>query len=161
MINVEKLAEGILDLLEKCTTLSNQDNKVESEVDVPIVKSAVAAEKRALFLVLEPSEADGTTTDLHGDWYDEDTIQKACHDYNLNCERLGIMHKEIASDDEVVVQESYIAPCDFVTETGIPIKKGSWLMWLHFPSDDMWMKVEEGIYDSVSIECTGIGYDLT
>lgn len=139
---------------------SENTNNSVSEVDLPIVKSANSVEKRALFLVLEPSEPDGTTNDLHGDWYDEDTVRKACHDYNQNCERIGVMHQEIVSDLEVVVQESYIAPCDFVTETGIPVKKGTWLMWLHFPSDDMWQKVESGIYDSVSIECSATGYDI-
>lgn len=160
MINTEKLLEGLLSLLEKCTTLENQENKVVSEVNVPVVKSTSSPEKRALFLVLEPSNEDLTTTDLHGDWYDADTIKAACHDYNQRCERIGVMHKSIVSDEEVIVQESYIAPCDFVTESGIEVKKGSWLMWLHFPSDDMWQKVEDGIYDSVSIECSAIGYDL-
>jgi hypothetical protein len=160
MINTEELLKGLMTLIEKCTTLESKENKVQSEVEVPIVKSAISTEKRALFLVLEPSEDDGTTTDLHGDWYDEDTIRKACHDYNQRCERIGIMHKSIASDEDVMVQESYTAPCDFVTETGIPIKKGSWLMWLHFPSDDMWAKVEDGTYDSVSIECSAMGYEI-
>ncbi len=159
-MNTEKIIERLLDLLEKCTNLQTTDNKVEAEVDLPIVKSAITAEKRALFLVLEPQDESLETADLHGDWYDAETVKQACHDYNQRCERIGIMHRELASDDEVVVQESYIAPCDFVTETGVPIKKGSWLMWLHFPSDDMWEKVQDGTYDSVSIECSAMGYDL-
>lgn len=160
MTNSETILKRILDFIEECVTQEEQPNVVQSEVDVPIVKSAITAEKRALFLVLEPQDSSGQTTDLHGDWYDEDTIKKACHDYNQRCERIGIMHQDIASETEVVVQESYISPCDFVTETGVPIKKGSWLMWLHFPSDDMWQKVEDGTYDSVSIECSATGYDI-
>jgi hypothetical protein len=159
-MNKEKLLEGLLSLIEKCVGDSEQENAVDSEVDIQIVKSANEEERMALMLVLEPQESDGTTTDLHGDWYDEDTIRKACHDYNDRCERIGVMHKELASNDEVIVRESYIAPCDFVTETGVPIKKGSWLMWLHFPSDDMWQKVKDGTYDSVSIECSALGYEL-
>lgn len=160
MINTDKLLEGLISLLEKCTTQEPQENKVTSEVDVPIVKSTINEEKLCLFLVLEPQDPSGLTTDLHGDWYDAETIKQACHDYNYRCERVGIMHQELASEDEVIVRESYIAPCDFVTEAGVAIKKGSWLMWMHFPSDDMWEKVKDGTYDSVSIECSATGYDI-
>ena len=156
----EKLIEKLLTLIEKCISPSTQENKVTSEVETQIVKSTNEDEKMAMFLVLEPQDSDLTTTDLHGDWYDAETIKQACHDYNYRCERVGIMHKELASDDEVIVRESYIAPCDFVTETGVPIKKGSWLMWMHFPSDDMWEKVKDGTYDAVSIQCSGLGYEL-
>ena len=159
-MNTDQIIERLLDLLEKCTNLQTTDNKVEAEVDLPIVKSTINEEKLGLFLVLEPQDESLETADLHGDWYDAETIKQACHDYNYRCERIGIMHRELASDDEVIVRESYIAPCDFVTETGVPIKKGSWLMWLHFPSDDMWEKVQDGTYDSVSIECSAMGYDL-
>jgi hypothetical protein len=159
-MNTDKLIEKFFDFLERQTTLENQGNKVTSEVDLPIVKSSDNEERRCLFLVLEPQDSNFDTADLHGDWYDADTIQKACHDYNQRCERIGIMHQEIASEEEVVVQESYISPCDFVTESGVAIKKGSWLMWLHFPSDAMWNDVKNGIYDSVSIECSATGYDI-
>ncbi len=151
--------EKLLDFLDSLVGDNSNPTPDTPEV-VQVVKSVDTLEKRAMFLVLEPSEADGTTADLHGDWYDEMTIQKACHDYNHRCERIGIMHQDIASEDEVVVQESYIAPCDFTTESGVFVKKGSWLMWLHFPSDQMWRDVEAGIYDSVSIECSAMGYDL-
>lgn len=160
MTNSETILKRILDFIEECVTQEEQPNVVQSEVDVPIVKSTINEEKLCLFLVLEPQDPSGLTTDLHGDWYDAETIKQACHDYNYRCERVGIMHQELASEDEVIVRESYIAPCDFVTEAGVAIKKGSWLMWMHFPSDDMWEKVKDGTYDSVSIECSATGYDI-
>lgn len=159
-MNKETLLNKFSEFLDSLVGESKQENVVKSEVDVQVVKSANDEEKLALFLVLEPQDANLMTADLHGDWYDAETVKQACHDYNYRCERIGIMHKEIASEDEVIVRESYIAPCDFVTEAGVPIKKGSWLMWLHFPSDSMWEKVKDGVYDSVSIECSAMGYDL-
>ena len=71
-MNKEKLLEGLLSLIEKCVGDSEQENKQEAEV--AIVKSVDKVEQRALFVVLSPSEADGTTTDLHGDWYSENDI---------------------------------------------------------------------------------------
>jgi hypothetical protein len=159
-MNKDKLLNKLVDFLDKMLSEEEQPNVVTSEVDLPIVKSANEEERLALFLVLEPQEDDGTTADLHGDWYDAEEVKKACHDYNVNCERIGIMHRELVSDNEVVVRESYIAPCDFVTEYGDTIKKGSWLMWLHFPSDDTWNKIKDGTYDSVSIDCVATGYNL-
>lgn len=155
------------DLLEKFSSFldsvlggSNTDTVEVNEVEVPVVKNFEDWERRALFVVLEPQDSDMETADLHQDWYDEDTVKKACHNYNAQCERLGIMHKELASDSQVVVQESYIAPCDFVTEAGENVKKGSWLMWIHFPDEDMWEDLINGVYDSVSIECTATAIEL-
>lgn len=156
---LEKLSAKLSEIIDMCVG-DIADQTEHPAVDLPIVKSALPVEKRAMFLVLEPQDDTLETADLHGDWYNEETILKACHDYNQRCERIGIMHRDIASDEEVVVQESYIAPCDFVTEEGVSVKKGSWLMWLHFPSDEMWEKVEDGTYDSVSIECAGTGYEI-
>jgi hypothetical protein len=155
-MNKEKLLEKLVQFLDSCIGESEQPNKPEAEVAV--VKSVDQMQKRALFVVLEPQDEDGMTADLHGDWYDEETIRKACHDYNKHCEQVGILHKDVASEDEVEVQESYIAPCDFTTEYGDFVKKGSWLMWLQFKSDDLWDKLLDGTYDSVSIDCMADGY---
>jgi hypothetical protein len=154
------LLEKLVQLLETAVGDSKQPNKVESEVNVPVVKSTNQHEQLAMFVVLEPQEEDGSTADLHGDWYDSDTIRKACHDYNRHCEQVGILHKSLASEDEVEVQESYIAPCDFYTESGDFVKKGSWLMWLHFKSESLWQKMLDGTYDSVSIDCMAEGAEI-
>ena len=36
---------------------------------VSVAKSLNEEKRRATFVVLEPQDDDGTTTDLHGDWY--------------------------------------------------------------------------------------------
>ena len=43
-----------------------------------ITKSLNESKRLATFVVLEPQEDDGMTTDLHGDYYDEETILDAC-----------------------------------------------------------------------------------
>ncbi len=41
---------------------------------VGVVKSVNTEKRLATFVVLEPQDDDGMTTDLHGDYYDEDTV---------------------------------------------------------------------------------------
>ena len=159
-MTTEKLLESITNILDKCLTLENDGNKVTSEVDTPIVKSLNEMKRLALFIALEPQSETLETSDLHGHWYDEEEVRKACHDYNVHCGRIGTMHKSLLTNNDVSVVESYTAPCDFTTEDGEFVKKGSWLMWLHFPNDEEWQKVLDGTYDGVSIECSGVEYLL-
>jgi hypothetical protein len=160
MFDKELLIKKFSELLEASFGDSKQDTPVHVESDLEVVKSFDEYEKRAMFVVLEPQDDDLLTADLHKDWYGLKDVEEACHDYNARCEQIGVKHEEILTGNEVVVQESYIAPCDFVTESGEAVKKGSWVMWLHFPNDDLWSSLVEGEYDSVSIECSATGYDV-
>lgn len=157
-MNKEKLLEGLLSLIEKCVGDSDQDNKKDAEVAV--VKSVEKVEQRALFVVLEPSYDDGTTTDRHADWYSESEVAAACANFNVACRKAGIDHTGLLSSDDVVIEQSFTSPCDFTTETGVFIKKGTWLQWWKFNNSDLWAKVEDGTYTGVSIECSATGYEI-
>lgn len=158
-MNKEKLLEGLLSLIEKCVGDSEQDNKQEAEV--AIVKSVDTMKRLATFVVLEPQPDTGETADLHGDWYDADSIREAMVSFNVQCRKAGLEHDGLLSNDDVVIEESYIAPCDFtVEETGAFVKKGTWLQVWKFNSDDLWQGVLDGKYTGVSIECSALGYKV-
>lgn len=158
-MNKDKLTEMIMSVIEKCIGDSQQDNHKEAEVAV--VKSVDQMEKRAMFVVLEPQDDDGTTADLHGDWYDAESIRDAAVSFNMQCRKAGLEHQGLLSNDDVVIEESYIAPCDFtVEETGQFIKKGTWLQVWKFNNDDLWNDVLSGHFTGVSIECSALGYEV-
>lgn len=157
-MNKDKLTEMIMSVIEKCIGDSQQDNHKETEVAV--VKSVEQMEQRALFVVLSPSEDDGTTTDLHGDWYSADDVAEACANFNIACRKSGLDHSGLLSDEDVVIEQSFTAPCDFTTETGVFIKKGTWLQWWKFNNPVLWQGVLDGTYTGVSIECSAMGYEL-
>jgi hypothetical protein len=154
----EKLLEGLLALIEKCVADSEQPNKKEAEVAV--VKSVDTLQQRALFVVLEPQDDDGSTRDAHGDWYGVDDVAEACANFNVACRKAGIDHSGLLSNDAVVIEQSFTAPCDFTTETGVFIKKGTWLQWWKFNNETIWAGVLDGTYTGVSIECSAVGYEV-
>lgn len=157
-MNKDKLLEGLLSLIEKCVGDSEQENKQEAEVAV--VKSVDQMEKRSLFVVLAPSEDDLMTDDLHGDWYSESDVAEACANFNVACRKAGIDHQGLLSSDDVVIEQSFTAPCSFTTETGVFIKKGTWLQWWKFNNDNLWQKVLDGEYTGVSIECSATAFEV-
>lgn len=158
MTNSETILKRILDFIEECVTQEEQPNHPEAEVAV--VKSVVQMEKRAMFVVLEPQDDDGLTRDVHADWYSAEDVAEACANFNVACRKAGIDHAGILSSDQVVIEQSYTAPCDFTTETGVFIKKGTWLQWWKFEDDNLWQGVLDGTYTGVSIECAAVGYEV-
>lgn len=158
MTNSETILKRILDFIEECVTQEEQPNHPEAEVAV--VKSVDQMEKRAMFVVLEPQDDDGLTRDVHADWYSAEDVAEACANFNVACRKAGIDHAGILSNDQVVIEQSYTAPCDFTTESGVFIKKGTWLQWWKFEDDNLWQGVLDGTYTGVSIECAAVGYEV-
>jgi hypothetical protein len=107
-------------------------------------------EKRlALYVVLVPEE-----TDAHGDIYSAEVVEKACHNFNLNCGRANFLHE--VNTNAVNIVESYVAPSDFTTDSGVFVKKGTWLQSWHFPADSLeaelaWRAVKSGELNGLSI----------
>lgn len=155
----DKLIETLVKMLETAIGDSEQPNKQEAEVAV--VKSLNEMQKRAMFIVLEPQNDDGTTADLHGDWYDAESIHEAMVSFNIQCRKAGLEHQGILSNEDVVIEESYVAPCDFtVEETGAFVKKGSWIQTWKFLNDDLWADVLSGHFTGVSIECSALASEI-
>lgn len=145
---------------------SKENNKTVVESETAVVKSLNEMERRALFVVLEPQNGLEDVTDLHEDYYDEITIEKACRSYNKHSMRAGLFHEFEVENDLVEIEQSFINLHEFDTDEGITIKKGTWLMWMHFPKpendqdDTIWPDVLSGEFTGVSVECGGKGYML-
>lgn len=163
----EKITNAFVDFLEKHFGGSQEGEEhavVESETHV--VKSLDEMERRALFVVLEPQNDVQDVSDLHGDYYDAETVQKACRSFNKHSMKAGLYHEFTVDNELAEIEESFITLHDFETEDGRLIKKGTWLQWWHFPEpldkeDDLiWPDVLSGEFTGVSVECAGRGYEL-
>lgn len=140
------------------------EQQVESDTDV--VKSVDAMQRRALFVVLAPSFDDGTTDDLHADFYDETDVEKACINFNKHCMKAGLYHQIEVESDLVEIEQSFIVPAEFTTDSGVTIRKGTWCQWMHFPKPDddsldiIWPQILSGEITGASVECKAKGYNL-
>jgi hypothetical protein len=140
--------EGILKSVEKSLQQEYEDS-------VPVVK-AVNDEKRiATFVVLEPQYEDDMTSDLHSDWYDEDTVFEAMMNFNRYCKKASLFH--MIETDSVEFLESFTTKTDMVLG-GRFIKKGTWLATIYCPpgnptSNYVWNGIKDGTFTGLSIQC--------
>lgn len=129
--------------------------KSNLEVTSRLVKAA-DEKRQATFVVLEPQDPDGMTSDLHLDWYDAETVEKACRDFNDNSKRANILHMMFTDGYRFI--ESYIAPADFEIE-GKSIKKGSWIATIEVSSEEkydwIWQGIKSGAFNGLSVQCMG------
>lgn len=137
-------------LVAVLTKAFGEPEKASPQVEVT---KAVDQEKRmAMFVVLEPQSGD-TTTDLHGDTYTEEEIEKACINFNQHCNTANLFHQVETQEAEIV--QSFITPASFTTDDGRVIQKGTWLQWWHFPETEvgelLWEGVKTGDITGVSI----------
>lgn len=142
-------------------SLSAMKNAEESFKKSKLIQKSLNEEKRlATFIVLEPQDTDGTTTDLHSDWYDADTILDACIEFNKTMHlRKGNLYHATETDGYIFL-ESYILPASMELGDRI-IKAGSWLMTLSFSSLWQWEAVKNGTFNGVSVQCDGVIEDIT
>lgn len=112
----------------------------------------------ALFVVLEPQDDPDNVSDLHGDYYTEEDVWEACKSFNVHCRKANLLHLIETEDIEFI--QSYTTPVEFELEClegTMPIKKGTWLAWVHFPEtevgDVLWQGVKDGEFNGLSIQC--------
>lgn len=124
------------------------DEEVNKEDDLPwmklqVTKSTNEELKQVMFIAMVPDEVD-----LHGDITTADEVRKACHNFNMHCMKANLFH--LVETDTFTINESYIAPTDFVLGEKI-VKAGTWLVNLQVLSDDVWTLVKSGNINGVSI----------
>lgn len=126
-----------------------------------LIQKSLNEERRlATFIVLEPQDDDGNTTDLHSDWYDAETILDACIEFNKSMHlRKGNLYHATETDGYIFL-ESYILPASMELGDRI-IKAGSWLMTLSFSSLWQWEAVKNGTFNGVSVQCDGVIENIT
>ena len=113
------------------------------EIKVPILKSTDPKLKQVLFVVMQPD-----VVDAHGDVTSEEEVRKACHSYNLTCNKVNLFH--LAETESFVAVESYITPVDLQIGDRF-VTKGSWLANLQVYDDDLWLAIETGEVNGISI----------
>ena len=127
----------------------------------PIVKSLNEEKRLATFLVLEPQDDDLTTNDLHGDWYDADTVEDACHSFNRFCRKANLFHLVDTTSFEFV--ESYITEAEITVGEEV-IKKGSWLAKIYVNKSEsgnlVWESIKSGEFNGLSVQCEGFVSDI-
>lgn len=161
-----KLLEKLSAFIDMCVGDVAESTQQSVESETTVVKSVDEMERRSLMVVLAPSFDDGTTDDKHEDWYSEVEVEKACINYNKHCNKAGLYHAIELEDDLVEIEQSFITPTEFTTESGVTIRKGTWLMWMHFPKpaddslDIIWPKILSGEITGASVECKAKGYDI-
>lgn len=164
----DKLLKLFEEFLETAIGDSTNDKLVQENIDtVAVRKSVDEMERRALFVVLEPQNDDGTTEDLHGDWYSEKDVAEACRSFKQFCNKANLYHSIMVDESVADIEFSYITPAGFDIETPdgdvVHIKKGTWLQEWHFPenpNDDTWDKVLSGHFTGLSISCGAMGYEI-
>lgn len=126
-----------------------ENNKASFQTTGSIVKSSDEDGKHYLTgIVYEPMVADA-----HDNYMTADEIQKACHWFSKNGNKVDIQHCFVKKEGLEVV-ENYIAPCDMEIG-GVAIKKGTWLMTVECTDDEVWKSVENG--DITGFSMGGIG----
>lgn len=143
--------------------MSNAEKAFKKTKKSLLTKSLNEEKKLATFVVLEPQPEDGTTNDLHGDYYDEETILKACLDFNKNIHlRKGkLLH--IVETQGYSFVESYCTPAE-MTIGNVVIKKGTWLQTIQVNPDEkfnwIWEGIKNGTFNGLSVECMGTTEDV-
>jgi len=132
--------------------MSEKENKIQ------VIKSLNEEKKLALFVVLEPQDADGSTSDLHGDWYSAEEVEKACHDFNTQATRRANLYHMIDTTGYEFV-ESYILPVEAQVGERV-VKAGTWLAVIKAKEDWIWNGIKDGTFNGLSIQCNAIVEDM-
>lgn len=117
-------------------------------------ETQVKEEMVAYEVVYEPD-----VKDAHGEWMSQDTIAKACDNFNKNLElgnvKPNLFH--LTNTDLFSIEKSWIQQeMDVVVEaTNQPIKAGTWVVKTKYNDPDLWLLKKVGIIQGVSIGARG------
>lgn len=156
-------AEGILvSDRGEVTKAQTEEQGSDSIGSVAVLKSVDALQRLATFVVLEPQDDSGYTSDLHGDYYSAETVAKACRSFNEQCKKANLFHA--VETNAFTFTESYITPADMVINNTL-IKKGTWLATIHVGEEpeyeEIWQGILSGEYNGLSIQAMGTVEHLT
>ena len=154
---VEVLADKLAILLTSTFGLDGSSLK-EIQPTVEVTKAVDIEQRRAMFVVLAPNEIDE-----HGDTNTEECVEKACISFNTLCNKANLFHR--INTEKAKIEQSFITPAGFTTDTGVEVKKGSWLQYWHFPEGDtdselLWTMVKNNEIQGVSIGATAVYQEL-
>lgn len=113
-----------------------------------VVKSINEDKRLFTAIVLRPNEVDA-----HGDIYDAETVEKACHDFTEFCRQGNLQH--IVETQSITFVESHIAKTSYQLGEG-EVKEGDWLMTARIEDDDLWKACKEGLFTGFSVGCKAL-----
>ena len=126
-------------------TKSAEMLKPNFETKVKLVTKADDPQKLVYGVVYEPD-----VEDVHGDFMDAETIEKAAHGFMEDYQQIDKQHDFTTNAGKVV--ESYVAPVDMtVGET--TITKGTWVL-VTKATDEMWESIQKGEFTGYSLAGT-------
>ena len=127
---------------------------IKSYKEEPLKLAKSLNEEQRLFtsVVLRPD-----VVDAHGDIYDTEVVEKACHNFMEHCQQSNLQH--LVQFEQASVVESYIAPADAELGSGT-ILKGDWVMTMKVHDDGVWEDCKSGVYTGFSVGCHGQVVDL-
>lgn len=141
----------------KTNKTSTKPTPTEKSTHVAVIKSKNEALKQATFLVLEPQDEDMTTSDLHGDWYSEEDVFKACRSFNETEQKANLLH--LIETEGFRFIESYVTLGDTTMGDSI-IKKGSWVATIQCDADYIWEGIVDGTFNGLSVQCYAITEEI-
>ncbi len=120
----------------------------ESSPEYDLIAKSVDVEKQHFTaVVLRPD-----VVDLHGDIYDAEVVEDACHQYNEVCRKANLQH--LVQTELATPIESYIAKSDFKLGEG-EVLKGDWVMTMKIKDESIWKMCKEGTFTGFSVGCIG------
>jgi hypothetical protein len=148
--------EGILKSYNKPITDAelNKDGDDKVYGGMKIAKALNEEMRLATFVVLEPQDDDGLTTDLHGDTYTADMIEKSCINFNRFCQKANLLH--MVDTEGYSFVESYVTRGDVVIGEKL-VKAGSWIATIYVEDnpvhDWIWQGIKDGAFNGLSVQC--------
>jgi len=122
--------------------------KCEGEILYGEILKADRKQQKVWGVVLEPR-----AVDAQGDWLEAEDIEKACHAFMANYQRIGVDHVGKARSNIEVI-ECYIAPHEMKLGEQ-KVVKGSWVMGVHVGDAETWQRVEKGELSGFSVQGFG------
>ena len=138
----DNLLDAFGQFLEKHFGGSSQEDEVKTEN----VAKSIDTEKRLFTaVVLRPD-----VPDAHGDVYDAETVEKACHSFVEYSRKANVQH--LIDVEDIVFVENWVAPADFELGEGF-VQKGDWVATAHIKNDEIWDMCKKGEFTGFSVGC--------
>lgn len=143
-------------VLDTETGVVIQEEKITSTSDESsvVMKALDEQEQISLEVIYEPNKLDA-----HNQWVSEETIAKACENFNKNLEKGNVkpnlFHVVNAEPEQIEILRTFIVPYDCkIGEQDVV--KGTWVSEMKFHDSTIWEQKLSGEIQGVSIGAMGI-----
>ena len=135
-----------------------EKSTTSNKKSIPLLKSADELKREITFIYYEPN-----VVDTHGNWANEEVLEKACQNFNKNLASGNITtnlfhtkddNGDIEETTSYEIQKSWISPTDcIIGETDVI--EGTWLVKVKINNDFLWDKFLLGDVSGVSFGAKG------